>query len=479
MPESVLPKLTALSPDQIQYIHARSLEILKRTGVRIDSPRARRILAQAEGVQWVSEDRVLFQPDLVEWAIQTAPAAVDLFDRRGQLSFRLGDDRTRFGIGVTNLYYQDPLNDAIEPFTRRHMALSARLGNQLPHYDVISTIGILQDYPPESADLYAVLEMAANTTKPLVILISDEGLFPRALDLLEHLHGDLATRPFVVPYFNPITPLVINEGTGDKLLEAVERGLPVIYSNYSMAGMSTPITAAGTLVLMNAELLAGLTLAQLARPGAPVILGSLPAYFDMRSMQDFYDPHSMLINLACAEMMAHYDLPHAGTSGSGIGWGADLAAASLLWMNHLTSLLGRSGLAPFVGGNLGSKAFSPALAVYSHEIIEQALRLSRGFPLDDESVDLEEIVRRGPGGSFLEADLTMKLFRQAYHQSKIFPRIGLEKWEERGQPQGIDLLRQHTQNLLDTSQPPEDHDELITKGEAFIQYKRSQDYARK
>ena len=188
----------------------------------------------------------------------------------------------------------------------------------------------------------------------------------------------------------------------------------------------------------------------------------------MRSMQDFYDPHTMLINLACAEMMAHYGLPHAGTSGSGIGWGADLAAAGLLWMNHLTSLLGRSGLAPFVGGNLGSKAFSPAMAVYSHEIIDQALRLSQGFPLDDESLGIEQIVRRGPGGSFLDADLTLKLYRQAYHQSKIFPRIGLEKWQERGQPQIIDLLRQHTRQLLETSQPPEDRTGLVSQGEAFI-----------
>jgi trimethylamine:corrinoid methyltransferase-like protein len=109
------------------------------------------------------------------------------------------------------------------------------------------------------------------------------------------------------------------------------------------------------------------------------------------------------------------------------------------------------------------------MAVYSHEIIEQALRLSNGFPLDDESLDIEEIVCRGPGGSFLEADLTMKLFRQAYHQSKITPRIGLEKWEERGRPQMIDLLRRHTQNLLDTARPPEDHDKLIAQGEAFIQ----------
>ncbi len=274
----VIPKLTTLSPDQVQYIHERSLEILGRAGVRVDSPRARSLLAGSDGVRWAGDDRALLQPDLVEWAIQAAPASVDLFDRRGQLAFRLGEDRTRFGIGVTNLYYQDPLSDALEPFNRQHMALAVRLGNQLPHYDVISTIGVLQDYPPETADLYAVLEMVANTLKPLVVLVSNEQLFPRALDLLEHLHGDLAARPFVLPYFNPITPLIINAGTADKMLEAIERGLPVIYSNYSLAGMSTPISAAGTLALMNAELLAGLVLAQLARPGAPVILGSLPAY---------------------------------------------------------------------------------------------------------------------------------------------------------------------------------------------------------
>jgi trimethylamine:corrinoid methyltransferase-like protein len=108
------------------------------------------------------------------------------------------------------------------------------------------------------------------------------------------------------------------------------------------------------------------------------------------------------------------------------------------------------------------------MAVYSHEIIAQALRLSQGFPLDDEALDLEEIIRRGPGGGFLDADLTLKLYRKAYHESKIFPRLGLEKWLERGMPQGIDLLRQHTQNLLATAQPPEDHDELIARGEAFI-----------
>lgn len=462
------PSLSLLSDEQIDYIHSRSLEILHTVGVRVDSLRARKLLAAAKGVRWLGEDRACLEAELIEWAIDAAPATIDVYDRTGNLAFCLGADRTRFGVGVTNLYFQDPLTDQVAPFTRQDMARSVRMSHQLANFDLVSTIGIVQDYPPETADLYAELEMLANTTKPLVILVSNEELFSTVLDLFEHLVGDLATKPFMIPYFNPITPLIINSGTSDKLFEAIARGLPVIYSNYSMAGMSTPITAAGTLILMNAELLAGLALAQLARPGTPVILSSLPAYFDMRTMQDFYDPKSYLINVACAEMMVHYQLPHAGSSGSGVGWGPDLVGGGAFWMSHLTNLLGKCGLAPFVGGNFGSKAFSPAITVYANEVIGQALNFAGGFALDDASLGMDDILRIGPGGNFLDTELTMSLYRKAYYDSKIFPRWSLERWEERGRPQIVDLLRQHTQELLSTSQPPQDHDELVRRGEVFI-----------
>jgi trimethylamine--corrinoid protein Co-methyltransferase len=462
------PVLSFLTDEQIDYVHSRSLEILRSVGVRVDSPRARKVLAADNRVRWLSEDRACLEAELIEWAIEAAPATIDIYDRTGKLAFCLGADRARFGVGVTNLFFQDPLTDQVTPFTRQDMRRSVRLSHQLPNFDLVSTIGIVQDYPPESADLYAELEMLANTTKPLVILVSKEELFSTVLELFEHLVGDLAAKPFVMPYLNPITPLIINSGTSDKLLEAIARGLPVIYSNYSMAGMSTPITAAGTLILMNAELLAGLVLAQLRRPGTPVILSSLPAYFDMRTMQDFYDPNSYLINLACAEMMAHYRLPHAGSSGSGVGWGPDLVGGGAFWMSHLTNLLGKCGLAPFVGGNFGSKAFSPAITVYANEVIGQALNFAGGFALDDACLGLDDIRRAGPGGSFLETELTMSLYRKAYYDSKIFPHWSLERWEERGRPQMVDLLRQHTQELLSSSQPPQDYDELVERGEIFI-----------
>jgi trimethylamine--corrinoid protein Co-methyltransferase len=487
----VQPHLNVLSHSQIEYLHDRSLQILSRVGVRVDSPRALQVFTRSGGVKQQTDDRILIEPNLVEWVIDAAPSSVDVFNRHGEFAFRLGDTHhTRFGIGVTNLYYQDPLTDEVAPFSRKHMEISVRLGDRLPGYNLVSTVGIIQDYPPEVADLYAVLEMVANTTKPLVILISDENLFLPALDLLETLqpqefppHPSINNpqssitnqqskisnqKSFILPYFNPVTPLIINKGTADKMLDAIQRGLPLIYSNFSMAGMSTPITSAGTLALLNAELLAGLVLSQLAREGTAVILGSLPAFFDLKTMQDFYDPHTILMNLACAEMMAHYRIPHAGTSGSGVGWGTDLLGCGLQWMNHLTACIGKVGLAPFVGGNLGSKVFSPTMAVYGDEIITQARRFACGFPLDDDSLGLEEVVSKGPGGSFLDASLTLKHFRQAYFESAIFPRLSLEKWQVRDRPQAEQLLREHTQRLLEECQPPDDHDELIAKGEAFI-----------
>jgi trimethylamine--corrinoid protein Co-methyltransferase len=176
----------------------------------------------------------------------------------------------------------------------------------------------------------------------------------------------------------------------------------------------------------------------------------------------------MLLNLACGEMMAHYGLPHCGTSGSGGGWGADLLAADGFWLNHLVACAGAVGLAPFVGGNFDSLAFSPATVVYADHVIRQARRFAGGFALDAAAAGLGEIVEVGPGGNFLTAELTLRHFREAEDRSPVFPRLSLEAWQAQGSPKAADLLRERTIDLLATAQPPEDHGELLARGEALI-----------
>jgi trimethylamine--corrinoid protein Co-methyltransferase len=250
---------------------------------------------------------------------------------------------------------------------------------------------------------------------------------------------------------------------------AIERGLPFIYANYGMAGASTPITPAGQLALLNAEVLAGLTLGQLIKEGTPMILGNHPVCFDMKGNESFYDPKSYLIDLACAEMMAHYSLPHSGTSGSGMGWGADLIAGGHQWFNHLVSCLGKKGLAPFVGDVLGSQAFSPNLIVYANEVIQQARQFTEGFVIDDTNIGLEEISQVGPGGIFLTSNLTLKFYRNARQGSHIFDNLGIDEWQARGRPRAEDLLKGYTRQLLEESMPPENHSELLAQGESFIE----------
>jgi len=464
----IRPKITLLDDTQKEKIHNDSLHILSTVGVRVDSEKAKHIFEKAIGSKTTGNDLVRIPGELVENALKTAPSSLSIYNRKGDFAFSL-PDRARFGIGVTALNYQDPETDKITPFTRKHMEITVRLGEALPSFDVISTVGIIQDVPVEVSDLYAALEMTSNTVKSLLMLVSDEPSFPYVLDLLENLHGDLKTKPFIIPYFNPITPLVINDGTVDKMLVAIERGLPFIFSNYGMAGATTPITPAGTMTLMNAELLAGLTLSQLIKEGTPVILGSMPGFFDMKGMGNFYDSKSYIMSLACAEMMSYYRIPHSGTSGSGMGWGPDLISAGHQWFNHLISCMGKAGLAPFVGDILGGIAFSPAIPVYANEIIEQARIFVKGFDLDDAAVAMDEIAHIGPGGHFLTSDQTLKHLRQAYYQSDFFPpQLTLEEWQDRGFPQPDILLKRHTCEMINNLGKPADHADLMAQGEDFI-----------
>ncbi len=465
------PHLTLLDQEQIRSVHQHALQILKTTGVRIDSPAIQRLLAEKASLAAGPDGRTRLPAELVEWAIQSAPSTVEIFDRLGQPAFHLGMGQgPRFGIGVTALFYQDPAaDDHLTPFARPHMQDLVRLGSSLPNYDAISTVGILQDVPPETSDLVATLETAANTVKPIILLISEEAAFPAALDLLEVLSGrTIGERPFVIPYLNPVTPLVLNAGTLDKLSHAVQRGIPAIFSSYSMLGMSTPVNPAGALALLLAEQWAGLVVSQLLRPGAPLILSMLPAYFDMKTMVSFYDPQSFLIDLACAEIMAHFGLPHCGTSGSGTGWGPDFQSWESYWLNHLVACLSGSSLSPFVGDTLGAKAFSPVTLVYVNEIITQARRFARGFSLDEAAFALDEIDQAGPGGDFLLAPSTLASFRHAYYRSPFLSRWSLEKWQAQGSPSAMSLLRQHTLQLLSTLPVPPDHALLMARGEAFI-----------
>lgn len=468
---NVRPRLDLLSPEQMNEVHRYSISILENTGIKVESKTALKIFKKSGAVKTRNEV-VYIQGELINHAINQAPSNIDIFNRSGDKAFQLGTkqgDETHFGIGVTNTWFQDIIGSQVRLFTRKDMRHSTKLGDLLDNYEMISTLGIPSDVPAGKSDLYSTLDMYANTTKPLVLLVLGEEEIRDVFELLSFLHGDISEKPFCIPYVNPLTPLVLNKATTDKMIASINRNLPVMYSNYGMYGGTSPVTEAGSLALLNAELLAGLVFSQLVKEGSKIILGSLPGAFNMSTMGSFYTTASYLLNLACAEMMNFYEIPHCGTSGSSNGRGADLITSGNLWLNHLTSCIGKVGCAPFIGSNFDSMVFSPATVVLSNHIIGEARKFARGFNLDEEAVNLKEIEDAGHGGNYFTSDQTLASFDEPRTTNEIWSVLSLESWREKNRPGAEKDLIDLTKDLYSKAEKEsEENEDIVKKGEEFI-----------
>ncbi|MFC2103858.1 trimethylamine methyltransferase family protein [Bacteroidota bacterium] len=473
---NVKPRLQLLSVEQMNEVHQYSVKLLETTGIKVESKTARKIFEKSGAVK-IENEIVYIKKELIDHSIKTAPASIEIFNRNGDTAFHLGKkqgDETHFGIGVTNTYFQDIESNDIEPFKRKHMQHSTKLGDMLRNFDMVSTLGIPSDVPADKLDLYSTLDMYANTSKSLILLNSEGKNIEAVFELITHLHGDISSKPFCIPYFNPITPLVLNKSTTDKMIVSIDYNLPIMYSNYCMYGGSSPMTEGGTLTLLNAELLAGLVFSQLVRNGSEMILGSLPAAFNMMTMGSYYTSSTYLLNLACAEMMNFYEIPHCGTSGSSNAWGADLLASADLWQNHLTSCIGKVGCAPFVGGNFDSMAFSPTTIVLSDHIIGEVKKFAKGFTFNEETVNLDEIDQIGHGGNYLTSEQTLASMSDLNTSNEIWSSLSLDSWKELGLPKAEQKLIEYTKDIYSRAiEASKENTDIIKKGEDFITSKLS------
>jgi trimethylamine--corrinoid protein Co-methyltransferase len=471
---NVRPSLQMLSREQIQKVHQSSIAILEKTGIEVESETALQIFKKSDAVK-IKNKVVYIQGELIEQAITLAPSNIEVFNKTGDLAFNLGNkqgNNTHFGIGVTNTWFQQIESNEVELFTRKHMRHSAKLGDSLANYDMISTLGIPSDVSADKSDLYSTLDICANTIKPMVLLVSGDNKINDVFELLSFLEGDISAKPFCIPYVNPITPLVLNKSTTDKMVDAIQAGLPLMYSNYSMYGGTSPVMEAGSLVLLNAELLAGLVFSQLVKEGSEIILGSLPAAFNLSTMGSQYNSSSYLLNLACAEMMDFYEIPHCGTSGSNNGRGPDLLASGDLWQNHLSSCIGKVGCAPFVGGNFDSMAFSPTTVVLSNHIIGEARKFAKGFALNDEAINLAEIENVGHGGNYFTSEQTLASLSELENTDRIWSALSLEEWQKKNRPSAEQTLIASTKELFAKAEKASvDSIDQVKKGEEYIENK--------
>ncbi|UCG14179.1 MAG: trimethylamine methyltransferase family protein [Deltaproteobacteria bacterium] len=456
------PALRFLSQADKARIQHAVMEILEDIGMQILHDEAVALLKKG-GCKVEKDDVIKIPGSLLDKALQSAPRNIPIYDREGNHVMDLGGRRSYFGTGSDLLFSLDGQTMARRDSVLDDVRRAARLCDALPNIDFIMSCAHPTDVIPQRAYLESFQAMVENSTKPIVTTAESRDDLREMWEIAVSLRGgeeELRSKPYMIQYVEPISPLKHPFFSLDKLLFCAEKSFPVVYSPAPLAGATAPITIAGHVAQGLAECFCGLVLHQLKAEGAPFLMGMGPAVMDMASSQSSYNaPEYYLGYVAAIEMSHYYNLPswgYAGTSDSQIPDGQAALEAALI--TFLSTMAG-ANLNHDVGYLDFGRTGSLEMIVIMDEIIDQMRRLQKGISVNDEMLGLDVIREVGPGGHFLTHDHTYKHFRSTQWRPKLISRTGYEQWQESGSLSLLGRARQRLLEILETHQPtpiPED-----------------------
>lgn len=305
--------LNVLTEDELYEIHLATLEVLQKTGIFVQDKEALETF-HGGGADVNSKNQIVkIPPYLVEDAIRSAPSKLLLAGRHPGNDVILESSRvgfTNFGEGVQVV---DPFTGKLRASTKADVADTAKLVDYLSDVDIYERAVGAHDVPEVVASLHNAEAFFANTTKHCLIGPQSGYLLKKIVEMAAAVVGNgdkLKERPIVTFGTCPVSPLKIVQDTCEIIMESARSGTATLILSMAMAGGSSPVNLAGTLVTHNAEVLAGIVLNQLTRKGASVLYGSSTTAMDLRlATASVGSPECAMISAAVARLARYYSLP--------------------------------------------------------------------------------------------------------------------------------------------------------------------------
>ena len=451
----VRPKFSFLQERDCLRLHQATLEVLRRTGCRVQDREALELLRSA-GAIIEDDELVKFPPQLVEWALGKAPSTITLCQRSTSIpAVELAEGKVNFGTGSDTVNLHHP-TEGRRKFTLDDVAACARLVDSLEQLNFCMSMGIPADVHPERQYVHQYATLLQNTAKPIVFVCDTKEQCETIVEMASVVAGSreaLRLNPTLLLYSEPITPLTHNKSSTQKLLFMAQEGLPIVHSPAPMMGGTAPVTLAGGLVMGNAEILSSLVMHQLKREGAPFVYGAGVHHLDMKTTISVYAaPEFQMARGAIADLARFYGLPSWGYSSCSDAPVFGPQAAMDASYQIRDALMMGANLVHDVGYIEAGIAFSPELVVLSAELIDMHSHFTCGFEISDETLAIDVIEKVGPGGSFLTTEHTMRHFKE-YWFPNLFERRRYEKWDKVGKPDFADKLKEKTRVLLEEYEP--------------------------
>ena len=249
----------------------------------------------------------------------------------------------------------------------------------------------------------------------------------------------------------------------------------MIIAALAMAGSTGPITLAGVLAMQNAELLAGIILAQLVSPGTPVVFGSTSTSIDLRSGSlAIGSPELCLLIVAHAQLARYYQLPSRSGGALTDACSADAQAGSESMFSLLTTAMSGVDLVLHAAGILGSYlAISFEKCVLDDEMCGMVRRFRRGIAVAPDTLAYDVIASVGPGGDYLAEPHTVERCRSEFWSPAVSSRQGLEAWMAGGRQDAVARARSRWQTLLAEHQDPPLDETIARQLQTFVTQKVS------
>ncbi len=240
--------------------------------------------------------------------------------------------------------------------------------------------------------------------------------------------------PFLTHHYCPtVSPLSMDKLSAENVIYFAGEGLPVYPTIVPNAGLTSPMSMAGTLAQGNAEFLATTTLMQMVKEGTPTIYATLATVADMRS--GAYTSGAIecgMLHMAFAQMARFYNVPCGGYIGLTNSKVNDAQAGYETGMSAMGGVLG--GMDMFnIGGLIDAlTTFDFAKAAIDDEVAQMMKRVKRGISFSDEDLGINLIKEIGPGGSYIVAKHTISRMKTEAVMTKLADRDARTVWVKKG-----------------------------------------------
>jgi len=471
-----MPRYEILSEEAMATLDRGWRRIVSEIGVEFILPEAVEVFAAAG--QKTQDATVWLDPDFVMEQVAKAPREFELQARNRTRNLQVGGDTMAFGSVYGPPFVRD--GDVRREATMADFENFCRLSQSFPQLDSAGgTICEPNDVPLDSRHLDMVLALQTLTDKPYMGSVTSGPNAADTIAMTEILHGGRAAieeTPAVISLINVNSPLRYDDRMLAAMFEYVRAGQPFVITPFLLMGAMSPVSVPASLVQQMAEGLAGIALAQLLRPGCPVVFGSFLSNTDMQSGSPSFGTPESAIGLFCTGQIARsFGLPFRSGGGLTASQTVDAQAAYEAMMTMVPTFLAGTNWVMHSAGWLESGLVSCyEKFVVDIEILRMLQEEFTPLEIDEASLAFDAHTEVGAGGHFLGAAHTLERFRDCFYRPLLSSTENFERWNRLGARDATERAGELWRKTLEEYEQPPLDDGIRAELDAYVTRRRAE-----